>query len=344
MKVGVVPGKFIPPHRGHLSSILIAHARVDKLYVVVCERPIDDGKLCTENELPYIDGRLRVLWLSKELQGFDNIEIVLLNEEAVGIESFPCGWEKYAKHIVKIIPEKIDVIFGGEVSYSEPHYKYFKDIAYEIIDPERSRWPISATEIRKNPIKNWDFIVGSARGFFCKKVLITGTESAGKTTLTKKLAKIYNTSRSEEYGRYYSKDHLGGNESTFTNEDFERICWLQKEQDIEAVKTSNKVTFIDTDAVATYYYNYLYLGNYNKRIEHFINPQNYSKVIYLEPNVKWVNDGIRFVSNQSERNRLDKEMKKMYSDFGFKNIVFINEDNYFDRLRRCIDVVDDLLK
>ncbi|MDX1392527.1 MAG: adenylyltransferase/cytidyltransferase family protein, partial [Rheinheimera sp.] len=32
MKTGVFPGKFLPPHRGHITAILRAHALCDKLY------------------------------------------------------------------------------------------------------------------------------------------------------------------------------------------------------------------------------------------------------------------------------------------------------------------------
>ena len=34
-KVGVMFGKFFPPHRGHLNSIIQASTQVQKLYVVV---------------------------------------------------------------------------------------------------------------------------------------------------------------------------------------------------------------------------------------------------------------------------------------------------------------------
>ena len=51
-----------------------------------------------------------------------------------------------------------------------------------------------AGDIRSNILGNWHYILGAARPFFSKKVLIAGTESCGKTTLTKCLANLYNTS------------------------------------------------------------------------------------------------------------------------------------------------------
>jgi len=34
---GVVPGKFFPPHRGHLNQIISAATQCNKVYVVVSE-------------------------------------------------------------------------------------------------------------------------------------------------------------------------------------------------------------------------------------------------------------------------------------------------------------------
>ena len=115
-----------------------------------------------------------------------------------------------------------------------------------LFDPARTRYPISATDIRSDILGNWDYILGAARPFFAKKVLIAGTESCGKTTLTKCLAKLYNTSWSEEVGRYYARDFLGNDETIYTDVDFSRIAHIQYEQDYQALRTANKDCFFDT--------------------------------------------------------------------------------------------------
>ena len=137
--------------------------------------------------------------------------------------------------------------------------------------------------VRNNPLECWDYIIGAARPFFAKKVLIAGTESCGKTTLTKKLAKIYHTSWSEEIGRYYSEKYLGGDEDSFSLNDFKRIAALQYESDMDALHNANRVCFFDTDATITQYYCEMYLKDKNPAIEEYIDPSRYDLILFLTP-------------------------------------------------------------
>lgn len=202
-KCGVFPGKFLPPHRGHLASIINAATQCDMLYVVVSDNENATAKICSESHIDVMYLRDRVRWLSQELQGYDHIRVIGLDE--TNIPEYPYGWEEWSLLLAKTVPERFDAFFGGEPSYEKEGYtNYFPQCDYVLYDYNRTRYPISATEIRNNPYKHWDYILGAARPFFAKKVLITGTESCGKTTMTKYLAKMFHTSWSEEVGRYYS--------------------------------------------------------------------------------------------------------------------------------------------
>lgn len=143
-RVGVFPGKFLPPHRGHLTAILRAHALCDELYVVISERPQEDGELCAQAGIPYIDGVLRQRWLSQELQGL-GIKVLLQQEGQ--IPPFPQGWCEYAALLRQSVPVPFQLIFGGEESYRTGHQQHFPDVQYQVLDPQRTQWPISGTEI-----------------------------------------------------------------------------------------------------------------------------------------------------------------------------------------------------
>lgn len=339
-KTGVFAGKFLPPHRGHLSSIINSATQCEILYVVVSDNSGMTKRLCDESNLKTMDGSTRVKWLSQELQGFEHIKVLLLDES--DIPEYPYGWDKWSHRLKEIIPAKIDVLFGGDPEYKKVNDVWFPEADYILFDYTRNRYPVSATLIRENPFKYWDYILGSAREFFAKKVLITGTESCGKTTLTKYLAKIFHTSWSEEFGRYYSQKYLGGNEEVFNIKDFDRIAYMQYEQDMMALHGANKVVFYDTDAVVTQFYAKLYTNQNSEMIENFVDPSRYDVVLMYTPSVSWVADGLRWNNEQEKRNKLHKELLHMYQQRGFNNII-VFDGNYNERLEKSIDVVNNLI-
>lgn len=344
-KVGIFPGKFSPPHRGHVNAIIQAGTKCEKLYVVVSHNVALEKELYREVAIKPISMKEKARWLSIELSDLEHIKVVMLDEDEAGIPAHPFGWEKWCKKVREVVGEPFDVIFGGEPEYAEQGFtEFLPEAVYEVYDSERSRYPISATEIRDKPFKHWDYILGAARPYFTKKVLITGTESCGKTTLTKMLAKIYFTSWSFEAGRYYSHKHTGGNLKVFNQEDFFNICLEQKLADEDAIRTANKITFIDTDAVVTQYYCELYLGKQNPLIETLIEPQKFDVVLMLKPDVKWVADGERFLGEDSVRMELHNKLKNMYIERGFGDKIIEISGSYNERLNKALKIADDLIK
>jgi HTH-type transcriptional repressor of NAD biosynthesis genes len=339
-KTGVFVGKFLPPHRGHLSQIINSATQCETLYVVVCENNSLTERLCRQANIRVMDANLRVKWLSQELQGFNHIKIVMLDES--DIPEYPNGWEEWSEKLKVVVGKKIDAIFCGDKEYEKGYNIFFPHSEFKLFDYKRERYPVSATNIRNEPFKYWEYILGSARQFFAKKVLITGTESCGKTTATKYLAKIFYTSWSEEVGRCYANKYLGGNESVYTEEDFGRIAYMQYETDMDALRKANKIVFYDTDAVVTQYYAELYLGKKVSMVEKFIDPTRYDAVLIFAPTVPWVDDGMRFNGEQSRREELNEKLCKMYRDYDFFNTTVIY-GNYNQRLETCIAIANKLI-
>jgi len=341
-KIGAVPGKFFLPHRGHIYQIIRAATLCEKLYVVVSDNEDIALDKCRKDNLPYVPIKTRALWMSLELQNISHIKVITLDE--TGIPEYPDGSEKWCEMLRNAIPEQLDVIFGGEEEYQHTYMKFMPGVKYDVFDYARSRYPISGTEIRHNYLEHWDYILGPARPLFARRVLIAGTESCGKTTLVKYLGKIFHTSWAEEYGRYYSRDCLGGNEDLFSIEDFEKIAIKQREWDENALRTANRIAFFDSDAVITQYYCELYMGQPNPKLEAFVDPQKYDVVLFLAPTVKWVPDGLRLKGTDGMRKRLHQKLLYMYYDRGFKDkIIEIDDPEYDVRLQRAMSISDMLL-
>jgi len=341
-KVGVFPGKFSPPHRGHITTILEAGTKCELLYVVVSHNDKLDPSLYEGTPTKPITFTQKLKWLSVELSEFDHIRVVGLNESE--IPEYPYGWEPWRNLLYEAVGQPFEVIFGGEPDYADEGYtKYFPTVAYELYDLVLSQYPISATEIRNHPYSHWDYILGAAREHFVKRVLITGTESAGKTTLTKMLAKIFHTSWAREEGRYYSEKYFGGNEDVYEADDFFKICWEQRDIEDHAIKTANRITFFDTDAIVTQFYCKQYVGEHNPRIETFVDPSRYDLILFLKPDVEWVADGIRVNNDDDGRWRLNEELLEMYKVRGFGDKIIEIEGSYHDRLFKALNTARSLL-
>lgn len=85
----------------------------------------------------------------------------------------------------------------------------------------------------------------------CKKVLIIGTESCGKSTLTVNLAHHFNTNYLEEVGRELSE--LSGTDTMMLS-DFTRILLEHKAKELKLLEHSNKVLIEDTDCLITKFF------------------------------------------------------------------------------------------
>ena len=106
---------------------------------------------------------------------------------------------------------------------------------------------------------------------------------------------------------------------------------------------SNKVLFVDSEAVITQYYLDMYFdGKKSSLIEEIIKLQDYDLAIYLEPDVKWVEDGLRFAGEQEQRMKNNEKLKSMFQKRG---IDFVSvSGSYDERFNKSRELVDSLFE
>lgn len=335
MTVGFLTGKFAPLHTGHIYFISKAATKVDKLYVVLSY----DGKRFQDD--PRLSLKNRLLWLKTTFKDLPHIKIVYVDE--TNCSPYPDGWHEWSMLVKRAIPHRIgDItkIFSSEPEYTEGFNKYWPNAEHVIVDAERKEVNISATEIRANPFKFWSYMPSIVRQHYVKKVCIIGTESCGKTTLTKYLSKIYQTSWVEEYGRKFCEQDMCMDESLLQYNDYALIAARRYEDELQAVKTANRIVFADTNAFITNFYCRLYEGSFHPMVDEYESLEKYDLTLVLDSDVEWVADGLRINKDRSKTDGLLKKMLEMSRSDNLGKLVYIS-GTYSERLEKAIKIIDE---
>lgn len=331
-KTGMYGGSFNPLHMGHVDCIIQAANMCERLFIVLS---IGRGR----EEIEY---RVRYRWLYQLTSHIGNVRIITIEDEAVRKQEYTARyWQKDAEEVKRQIGEKIDVVFCGS-DYNESS---FWNICYpesELYIIERNE--ISSSEIRSNVYRHWDWLPKVVRPYYVKKVLLIGSESTGKSTLTINLANRFNTNYIDEAGRDISE--RSGTDLLMLPEDFTEILLQHKLNEIKAIAQSNKVLFVDTDALVTQFYmNFLEdpgIGK-NKALSDAIDALNsYDLILFLEPDVAFVQDGDRSVVIESDREKYSSQIKALLKEHG-RNYLCI-KGSYQSRYRQAVEAVDRLLQ
>lgn len=359
--IGIVVGKFAPLTRGHINLITQASLQAHKVVVVLSH---DDrwlqGQYARDRKALSFKNRLR--WLQQIYSDMEHIDIDFIIEN--DIPEYPNGWEPYSRLLMGIVDKACQkffvqhervpgqsalqrprvAIFSSELDYDDNYVKYLPLIDHVIVDAERTTVPISATNIRGDLYHYWDYLPSLVRKDFTKKVVIIGQESAGKSTMVKNLAKYFNTSWVEEYGRTFCETELAGSEATLRSEDYPLIAYRHKELEETAMRTANRLCIIDTNALVTEYYHRLYEGEPNTIVSAIAASEHYDLVIILEPTVPWVADGMRINSDRSKTTPLFEQLLEEFPNQtpeGYTHRVSVND--YGTRFNIVRNIINNFL-
>ena len=330
-KVGMYGGTFSPLHLGHVDCIIQAANMCEELFIV----------LSIGNNRDEIDYRMRYRWLYQVTKHIGNVKIITIQDDAPTKEDYgdDC-WDKDAKKVKEQIGKHIDIVFCGS-DYDENSFwnKCYPNSEFHVFP----RNGISSTEIRKDPYKHWDWLPNVVKPYYVKKVLLMGGESTGKSTLTINLANRFGTNYIDEAGRDISE--RSGTDLMMISADFTEILLQHKLNEIKAIEYSNKILFEDTDTLVTQFY-MSFLNDpeieKNKALSDAIDAINsYDLILFLEPDVPFVQDGDRSEVIRDDRVKYSNKIKELIISHG-KHVVTIS-GSYQERYEAAVREVNKIL-
>lgn len=296
-KNGFLLGKFLPPHNGHRFMCDFALGFCDHLFILVCS---------LSNEP--IDGKLRYKWMKEMFAAYGNRVTIRHLDKVMPQEpsEHPDFWKIWRDECYDQCTKNMthdrqpNFVFASE-EYGMPlaaelqkKYEEVSGLPYSIefipVNIDRSIIPVSGAAIRNDPYSNWEFIPREVRPHFVKKIVIYGTESCGKTTVTKALAEEYKTVWCNEYARSYLEKQTGDP----TYEMIERIFTGHMAQEDALLKVANKILFIDTDVITTKVWSEFFFGKSYPALDHACETRPYDLHIVLDTDIPFVPDPQRY--------------------------------------------------
>jgi HTH-type transcriptional repressor of NAD biosynthesis genes len=276
----LVIGKFYPPHRGHEYLIRSAARSATQVTVVVMAADLESIPLA-----------LRVGWLREILASLGNVCVVgVIDNVAVDYHSEQI-WQAHVDLMRSGVAEaercrgtpagRIDAVFTSEAYGGELARRF--DATSVCLDQARTLYPVSGTAVRADPPACWDHLAPCVREHLCRRIVIVGAESTGKSTLAVALAEALRARGSiwtrtqyvPEFGREYTvdkmaiaraaADRMGAapcsmDELEWTSPEFDLIAVEQQRREDAMARDAGPLLICDTDAWATSIWHERYVG------------------------------------------------------------------------------------
>ena len=174
----------------------------------------------------------------------------------------------------------------------------------------------------------------------CIKVVLFGPESTGKTTLSKQLARHYNSVWVPEYAREYLQDKWNNEQKTCEPKDLLPIAIGQMKLENELAQKTDSVLICDTDLLETKVYSETYYsGTCDPILEKYALENSYDLYFLTYIDTPWEPDDLR--DKPTERETMFLAFKEALIKYK-KPFVLIKGDKK-ERLNLAVSYIDRLL-
>ena len=321
-RVGLILGKFHPPHRGHVLLADFARHYVDRLIILVCS---------IQSEA--IPGRYRFAWM-REL--FPDCDVIHVTDEVPQEPGeHPDFWQIWRTLILRTCPARPTHVFTSE-DYG-PRLAAELDAMHIPVDPTRSIAPWSGRDVSRNPIGNWEALPDCVRPWFAKRICIFGPESTGKSTLARELAAHFKSTFVPEHARALLDPKNGVCEES----DIDAIARGQIAAEAAAARQANRVLICDTDVLSTVVWSRLLFQRCPRWIEEAAQRRTYDLYLLLDVDVLWVDDQQRYFPDDTDRSRVFRLFKQALDERqrGYIQV----RGTWQERFARSVDAIQHVL-
>ena len=320
MKRGMLLGKFLPPHAGHLALVDFASGFVGDLTIVV-------GTLAREP----ISGTLRHEWM-RELAPHARV-LHLTDENPQDPSEHPEFWDIWRTSLRRVLPHDVDFVFA-----SEPYgLRLARELSATFVpfDLDRTLVRISGTAVRSDPFAAWEHLPPCVRAHYCKRVCIFGPESTGKSTLTRMLAERFRTVRAPEYARTWLEAKGGDVQPS----DMPIIARGQLALEDAMARQSRHLLFCDTDALATTIWSDVLFGSVDPEVRALAASRRYDLTLLCDVDVPWVPDAVRYLP--TERASFFERCAQALAQEGRRTLVLSGD--WETRFAKAVDAVEEMM-
>jgi HTH-type transcriptional repressor of NAD biosynthesis genes len=272
---GLVLGKFLPPHAGHHELVDYALSRCSRVTVLVLGASWERIPLA-----------LRRDWMrarhpaARVVAGWDELPVDFDD---------PVVHDAHIAVMERLLNDPIDTVFTGE-AYGDMLAARW-GVRHECLPRSGT---ISGTAVRADPAAFWPSLTPGVRAYCARRVVITGAESTGTTTLARALAERLGTVWVPEVGRAVSEAReAAGSFGDWTDVDFEVIARRQQNDEDHAALVSGPVLVCDTDALATCIWQERYRGRSTSAVERIAASRTYALSVLTSDDIPFVQDGLR---------------------------------------------------
>jgi len=296
---GLVLGKFYPLHAGHSHLIRTALSQCARVTVQV---------LASHQESIPLD--TRVAWVREDHPG---AHVVGAMDDAVVDYASEAAWAEHMAVIEAHLDAPVDAVFTSDAYGAELARRL--GARWVQVDPGRHEVPVSGTAVRANPAAHWHHLSAVVRRDLAARVVVTGAESTGSTTLARALGARLGVPWVPEYGRDYTLERPGGLEAPWYAQDFDHIASVQRVWEERALRTTPRPLVIcDTDILATALWQERYLGGHATRLRE--QARDHTPALYLltGDEIAWEDDGSR--DGREIRHAMQERFREALADSG----------------------------